>query len=216
VTGRLSTFKNSFPILTLNKEFRSVLRPNNDLFVEFDYNAAEIRTLLHLAGHGQPQEDIHEFHLRKISEVVTDDMTREQVKVRIFKWLYGGNVSLGISSLEKIYDKEKILKQYWDGKKVTNPFGREIEADHYHALSYLNQSTLSDLFLRKAIEVHKMLEGRKSYVCWTIHDSLMIDLAKEDITLLPQIKTTFENTPFGKFLARAKVGESFDRLKEAL
>ena len=54
-TGRLTTKPNSFPILTLKKEYRSILKPNNDLFVELDYNAAELRVLLTLMNVEQPK-----------------------------------------------------------------------------------------------------------------------------------------------------------------
>jgi hypothetical protein len=32
VTGRLTVTSNSFPIMNLDKSFRSILKPNNDLF----------------------------------------------------------------------------------------------------------------------------------------------------------------------------------------
>ena len=55
--------------------YRDVLKLDvhfsNDWFVEFDYNGAEIRTLLSLAGKEQPEEDIHEFHMSNIYKNIT-------------------------------------------------------------------------------------------------------------------------------------------------
>ena len=64
-TGRLTTKKGSFPILTMSKEFRSAVKPQNDCFVELDFNGAEVRTLLGLLGKEQPEGDVHDFHLHK-------------------------------------------------------------------------------------------------------------------------------------------------------
>ena len=84
-TGRLSTKKGSFPILTMDKRYRSSVKPNNDWFVELDYNAAELRVLLALAGKEQPDEDIHDWNVKNVYRNL---LTRDEAKTRIFAWLY--------------------------------------------------------------------------------------------------------------------------------
>ena len=85
VTGRLTTMPKTFPILTMNKEFRGCLHPQNDWFLELDYNAAEVRTLLGLSGTPQPTGDIHEWNIQNIYDGKLD---RPQAKQKIFEWLY--------------------------------------------------------------------------------------------------------------------------------
>ena len=203
-TGRLSTAPNSFPLLTLKKELRRVIQPTNDWFVELDFNAAELRTLISLCGKSQPVGDIHDWN-RKI--IYQGKITREEAKKRVFSWLYNPDSKDYLTS--RFYDRERILDKYWDGDFVVTPFGRKIEADRFHALNYIIQSTSSDLFLKSAVKVDKILKDKKSNIAFTLHDSLVIDLHEEDKQILPEIAECFSNTELGKWRVNVSAGKNF-------
>jgi hypothetical protein len=209
VTGRLTTKSYSFPILTLDKRHRNVLKPNNDWFVEFDYNAAELRTFLALQDIEQPQEDLHEWNVKNI---FGDSSTREDAKTRLFAWLYNPNSDDYL--LNRTYDREKLIKENWKGGKITTKFDRTIEVDERRALNYLIQSTSSDLFLRQMIKVDELLEDSRSYVAFTLHDSLTIDLAEEDKGKIPEIVKIFGSTPFGEYVVNVSAGKDYGSMRK--
>ncbi len=112
-TGRLTTKKDSFPILTLPKEYRKAIKPSNDWLVELDFNAAELRTLLALSGKEQPTEDIHEWNAKNVYK---GSVTRTEAKQRIFAWLYNPESKDYLSN--RAYDRNVVLQKYWDGEQV--------------------------------------------------------------------------------------------------
>mgnify|MGYP003663234934 CR=1 FL=1 len=214
ITGRLTTKKDSFPILTMNKDYRAVVEPINEWFVELDFNAAELRCLLALNEQPQPVNDVHDWHGAIFAKLLDQEMDRDDIKRKIFGWLYGpANVSLGIPQIERCYDKQKALKKYWNGIEVKNPFNRIIKADEFHALNALIQSTTSDMFLRRAIAVNKLLEGKKSFTMGLIHDSIVIDFAREDKAMLPDLINVFGETDLGNFKVNTRVGTNFGNMK---
>ena len=214
ITGRLTTKRDSFPILTMDKNYRKIIKPKNDWFIELDFNAAELRCLLALNEESQPNSDIHEWHgqiLNKLSDHVFD---RDEIKRKIFGWLYGPpNVSLGIPQIEKYYDKKKALKKYWNGTQIKNPFGRIVQADEFHALNAIIQSTTSDVFLRRAIAVNKILRNKKSFTMGLIHDSMVIDFSRDDKEMIPELMDVFGDTDMGKFKVNASLGTNFGNMK---
>jgi len=213
-TGRLTTKKNSFPILTMNKDYRCVIEPKNDWFIELDFNAAELRCLLALNNERQPEEDMHDWHGGILNRLFDHEMNRDEIKRKIFGWLYGPpTVSLGIPEIERYYNKQKAINKYWNGETVTNPFGRIIPADEYHALNAIIQSTTSDVFLRRAIAVNKLLKNRKSLTTALIHDSMVLDFAKEDKDILKDLITEFGNTDMGLFKTNVSLGTNFGNMR---
>jgi hypothetical protein len=206
-TGRLATSRGSYPILNISKEERSSVKPQNDLFLELDLNGAEIRTLLAFSGQEQPDYDIHEFN----RDHTGTKMTRQEMKSKFFAWLY--NPKAVDYDLEKLYNKD-VYKKHYNNGKIETPFGRDLEVDERKALNYLLQSTTSDIVLQNAYEIMNLLKDKKSKVAFTMHDSVVLDFAKEDHGLVSEIKEIFETNIFGKFMSTVNIGKNFGNLKE--
>lgn len=218
-TGRLTTYKGALPILTLSKDFRSAIHPQNDFYIELDFNGAEVRTLLGLLGKQQPAGDVHEFHMR---EIFTDISNRNEAKVAFFAWLYGSRNAADptqVRKLTKFYEKGLLLDKYWDGKTVRTPFGKEIEhvSDH-HALNYLVQSTAAELALNQALKVEYLLRTQSagSHIAFIIHDAVILDMKKEDEALLTSLSELMSSTNFGKFMVNIKKGKTLGSMKEVM
>jgi len=208
-TGRLTTKRNSFPILNLDKEMRKYIKPNNDLFVEFDFNAAELRTLLALSGRAQPRGDIHEWNTRNLLE---HGGSRDEVKKRTFAWLY--NPRARDLALEGLYNREWVKNNYWDGTTVRTPFLRHIEADDHHALNYIVQSTSSDVCLEQAIKINKMLDNYKSNIVFLMHDSIVMDFCSEERGIVTELLQEFGKTRFGDYVVNLSIGTDFGNMRK--
>jgi len=208
-TGRLTTKKNSFPILTMDKKFRKVVTPTNDWFVSLDFNGAELRTFLALSDMEQPEHDVHEWNRQNVYKSTA---TREEVKERFFAWLYNPKSQDRLP--ERVYDKGAVMEKYWYDNAVSNPFGRTIPADAHHAMSYLIQSTCSDVVLRQMIKLDKYLQDKGSFVAFCVHDEVVLDMTdSECASLVNTLVEHFSNTALGKFGVNVQYGKSYGDMR---
>jgi len=208
-TGRLATQRSSFPIHNMSKDLRCVIEPVNDYLVELDFNAAELRTMLALAGKPQPQEDIHDWH---INNVFGGKETRDEAKRKVFAWMY--NPERKEPALDKMYDREAVVQKYFNGSQVSTFFHRTIPADEKHALNYIIQSTTSDLLLRRMVAVGQRLSGMDSFVSFCIHDNLVLDMKAEECYIIPELVKLFSDTELGEYKVNMRVGRDFGDMKE--
>lgn len=204
VTGRLTTRKDSFPILTVKKELRKLVKPHNDWFLSLDYNGAEIRTLLSLCGQEQPAGDIHEWNM--INVFKRSAMVREEAKTLFFAWLYNPD-STTIET--EYYDRNQVLEKYYKDGKVRTIFNRQIEVEPRKAFNYLIQSTTADLVLERAVQIDRALAGKKSFISHVVHDEIVIDFADEDRDMVLEIRDIFSNNKLGKFLVNTSAGKDY-------
>ena len=206
VTGRLGLNQGSFPILNLKREIRDIIKPKWDVFVELDFNGAELRTLLSLSGHNQPQEDIHDWNKVNIFD---NSCERDDAKRKIFAWLYNPN-SQAIRT--PYYDRTHALSKCYEQGVVKTPFGRQIPSDDFHSLNYLIQSTSSDNFLDRACAIHRYCKRLRTNVAFLIHDSVILDVPLEEKDKIKEIVEIFQNTKLGIFRTNIKVGKTLGDL----
>lgn len=207
-TGRMTTHKRSFPILTLDADYRTILKPTNNYFVELDYNAAELRVLIGLSGKKQPTSDIHQWNINNIYRGIG---TRAEAKKRIFAWLYNPKSKDYLSN--RHYDRDGVLTKHFNGQQVTTFYNRKIEADKHHALNYLIQSTTSDLVLSRAFDIVDKLKDKKSFISFTLHDSIVIDCDDGERDVVEELINIFSDTPFGKFKVNVSAGKSYGNMR---
>ena len=206
-TGRLTTRTGTFPILNLDKNYKSIIKPVNDLLIELDFNAAEVRVLLGLSGEQQPQEDIHEWNAKRLN------VSREEAKKDIFSWLYG-SAKIDSSKFENLFNLNKIMQSKYDGEYVESLYGRKIKSDSFHSLNYLVQSSTAELVLEQMIKINKILKNKKSFISFVVHDSVVIDLSKNDKSLVQELITTFSRTRLGDFPVNISMGKDYGNLRK--
>ena len=207
-TGRLSTYPGSFPMLTMKKELRALVKPVNDWFISLDYNGAEARTVLGLLGIKQPHYDVHEWNIENMFKDlgITE---REKAKTTFFAWLYNPNSSV---IKDSIYDRDSLLKENYNGEFIKTIFGREIIVDKEKALNYLIQSTTADLVNDRAVVIDEFLKDKKSFVSHIVHDELVLDVADDEKYLIPELKEMFSKNKLATFETNLQAGKDYYNL----
>jgi hypothetical protein len=204
-TGRLSTYPGSFPILTMPKDLRALVKPHHDWFISLDYNGAEARTVLGLLGEKQPAGDVHEWNVDNVFRNKGVE-SREAAKTFFFSWLYNPD-STKIE--ESFYNREALLKEYYQAGTIRTIFDRKIDVEEYKAVNYIVQSTTADLVNDRAVAIDQFLENKQSFVSHIVHDEIVLDMPDEERYLIPEIKEIFSSNKLDKFVTNLKAGKDY-------
>lgn len=217
--GRFGLKNKSYNILSDSKESRNKLSPISDdfIFVEFDYNAYEIRTLLALCNIKQPDEDLYNVLHTKHG----DNLTRSEFKQHLISSLYANKPEK--TPLET-FIKKRFLKERFPIKNetLTNPFGKTMECDEYHYYSRLLQSTAAYILFHQIFKLNSFfsLFNKKSFISFCIHDSICISLHRDEIELLSVIKQILSEVEIdsinykSNFVIKTKIGNTYAELQE--
>ena len=162
------------------------------------------RTVLGLLGEDQPPGDVHEWNVNNIFRNKGVE-SREAAKTFFFSWLYNPD-STKIE--ESFYDRDALLKEYYQDGHIRTIFDRKIDVNEYKAVNYIVQSTTADLVNDRAVAIDR-LEDKRSFVSHIVHDEIVLDMPDEERYLIPEIKEIFSNNKLDKFVTNLKAGKDY-------
>lgn len=216
--GRFGLYDNSYNILSDSKESRKNIKPISDDFklLEMDYNAFEIRVLLALCKIKQPQEDLYNILHKK-----QDHLSRPEFKSNLIASLYSNHPER--TPLQSLISK-RFLKERFPivNNKITNIFGKTMDCEEYYYFTRLIQSTSAYIFFQQVWQMIAFLVkfGYKSQVAFCIHDSLCIQLHKDELHLIQTIKDILSSVELKSinysdtFPMKVKLGTNYATLKD--
>ena len=70
------------------------------------------------------------------------------------------------------------------------------------------------MVLDRMVDIHNILKGRKSYVAFTLHDSIILDFDSEDKELIKQLIGEYRNTKLGNFKTTISAGKDLYNLNK--
>ena len=193
----------NFAAIPKSPEHRKSFRPQNDIFVEFDFDGYHLRLLCdqidfeltsdsahkQLAKHYFGTQDITEEQYLEAKQInfqaIYGKIPEEHRNLEIFK-----KISEFIKELWRVYEEDGEVLEPISGK----PFGKELKDMHPAKLmNYVMQSLETSRNILILKEVLRYLQNKKTNVVLYTYDSFLFDFSKEDgIETLDDIKEILE------------------------
>jgi hypothetical protein len=192
ITTRPTNSFNSINFTAIPKEggYREAFKPENDYFVQFDYDGYHLRLLCNLVGYSLTSEPAH-TQMAKLyfnTEEVTQELYQKAKDIN-FAAMYG-RIPDEYRHFEVFQKIKKFIDDLWSefltkGYIIDPISKREIRVDRSSTngpklLNYLIQSIETSRNVVILKELLKYLNTRKSKVVLYIYDAIIVDFSKED------------------------------------
>lgn len=209
----------NFAAIPKAPEFRKAIIPQNDVFVETDYDGYHIRILCEQIGYNLTDEPAHTQLARLYfeKEVITED---EYIKAKQinFHAIYG-KIPPEYAFLE-VFDKiEKYIAGLWknfqDQGYVEDPisgkrFTKDLPDMHPQKLmNYMMQSMETSRNILVLKELLQYLQGKQTKIALYVYDAVVFDFSKEDgKETLEEIQRIMESG--GRYPIKVRHGKSLN------
>lgn len=218
ITSRPTNAFNGINFLAFNKEngSRAAFIPENDAFIEFDFDGYHIRLIANMLNLPIPSnESAHVILGRQYfgKEELTPEEYQESKKIT-FRQLYNG-IEPEYKYIELFNHVDELVQAMWIEYKrqgsILLPNGRKIKIDNptpQKLLNYYVQCLETVNNVKKLTALKELFKGKKSKVILVVYDSILIDYSAEDGKgFLGQIKTVLEE---GNYKVKAQKGDNYD------
>lgn len=213
LTGRPSNSFNNVNYAALNKENgeRTCYIPNNDLYLEFDFNGYHPRLLGTLTGY-EFNKDINVYE--QIAEILqTKDISK--VKEITFQNLYGG-IRYELQQKPFFKNVHIFTDSLWDtlqyGGSITTPSGKKFRSkdidnpNPQKVLNYFIQNFETSQNVEQLYSLFNDFRVLKSRIVLYTYDSILIDTVKDEIPQIKEIISKF------KYPTKVKIGTNYNEL----
>lgn len=218
ITSRPTNAFNSINFLAFNKEngSRTAFIPQNDAFVEFDFDGYHIRLIADAMHTDIPQnQSIHEYLGKQYfnKEELTPEEYQEAKKIT-FRQMYNGveEEYLYIEFFEDVYHTVRAMwTTYTNNGFLELPNGRKLiqeNANPQKLFNYYIQCLETVNNIKKLNKLKDYLKDKQSKVLLVVYDSILIDYAVSDGKgTLSHIKDILEE---GGYKVKAKKGDNYN------
>jgi hypothetical protein len=189
-TSRPSNTFNSINFAALNKDNseRMCYRPENDKFIELDFQGYHPRLIGEMVEFHFPKDKNTYEMLGQLLGV-----TQQEAKELTFKQLYGG-VWSEYQNKPFFKDVNMFIDDMWDeyqygGKYVTENkiFMPDVEMTRSKLFNYIVQSKETSTNVELLELVFSLLEGKKTKLVLYTYDAFLFDYSNEDKGLIQEI-----------------------------
>lgn len=218
ITSRPTNAFNSINFLAFNKEngSRTAFIPQNDAFVEFDFDGYHIRLIADAMHTDIPQDQsIHEYLGKQYfnKEELTPEEYQEAKRIT-FRQMYNGveEEYMYIEFFEDVYHTVRAMwTAYTNNGFLELPNGRKLtqeNANPQKLFNYYIQCLETVNNVKKLDKLKDYLKDKQSKVLLVVYDSILIDYAVSDGKgTLFHIKDILEE---GGYKVKAKKGDNYN------
>ena len=196
---------------------RNCFEPDNDLFVEMDYDGYHPRLIGDIVDYqfkGNVHNELAEIYFK--SKEITPEQYKKS-KTLTFKQIYGGidKANLHHPFFKKTQDFINIIWDEFNKNGYVNA-GSYIIKKEYHSkikaqklFNYYIQAVETSTNIRKIEEIQKYLKDKKTRLVLYIYDAFVFDVAKSDCKqTLEELQTILSD----KFPVKIKTGAHYGAL----